>query len=417
MTYIEFFDREAAENISTCTAYQPERVIYIGNSEPVLEHYVGVYTRIFENRGTPVEFQYRVVKRNDLDDAVAVLSEIVETYDNCVFDVTGGEELLTVALGVVYGKYLDKDLKIHKVNLQENEIYDCARDGTVVCQKAPVLSVEENIMIHGGDIAYGDVHSDDTYLWDLSESFQKDINKMWDIGKTNPRLWNVQMGVFAAAEQVGEVDEDGLTTRAKITQIESLLKKERASYKIIKGIVGSLQDKGLLTCFEEADGMLTVSYKDPQVKRCLVKAGTMLEMKMMLVARNVTDRNGPVYDQVMSGVVIDWDGKFHDETVEDEYDTENEVDLMLMHDMIPVFVSCKNGDVKPEELYKLNTVANRFGGRYAKKVLVTTCLSKTSESALYLRQRAKDMKIQIVEDLKDCTEAQLEKKFRKLWKR
>ncbi len=278
MTYIEFFDREAVENISTCASYQPERVIYIGNSEEILEHYVGVYTQIFEKRGTPIDFQYRVVVRNDLDDAVSVLSKIVETYDDCVFDVTGGEELLTVALGVVYGKYLDKNLRIHKVNLQENEIYDCARDGTVVSQKAPALSASENILIHGGDIVYGDVQSEETYLWDLSESFQNDINKMWEIGKRSPRLWNVQMGVLAAAEQVGEVDEDGLTTRAKITQIEHQLKKERASYKTIKGIVKGLTDNKLLTAYDETDGVLTVSYKNLQVKRCLTKAGTMLEM-------------------------------------------------------------------------------------------------------------------------------------------
>ncbi len=62
----------------------------------------------------------------------------------------------------------------------------------------------------------------------------------------------------------------------------------------------------------------------------------------------------PVYDDALNGVVIDWDGEFHDEEVEDLYDTENEIDVLLMHDIVPVFVSCKNGIVTSEELYKLD---------------------------------------------------------------
>ena len=44
-------------------------------------------------------------------------------------------------------------------------------------------------------------------------------------------------------------------------------------------------------------------------------------------------------------------------------ETKNEIDVMLMRGVVPVFVSCKNGAVKMDELYKLDTVAQRFGGR------------------------------------------------------
>ena len=32
MTYIEFFDKIASENISACLTYTPDRVIYIGDN-------------------------------------------------------------------------------------------------------------------------------------------------------------------------------------------------------------------------------------------------------------------------------------------------------------------------------------------------------------------------------------------------
>ena len=49
---------------------------------------------------------------------------------------------------------------------------------------------------------------------------------------------------------------------------------------------------------------------------------------------------------------------------------------MLMRGVIPVFVSCKNGAVDSNELYKLNTVADRFGSIYAKKIIAATYLGK-----------------------------------------
>ena len=133
-------------------------------------------------------------------------------------------------------------------------------------------------------------------------------------------------------------------------------------------------------------------------------------------AKALLDKEGiPVYDDTLNGVVIDWDGEFHDESVEDEYDTENEIDIMLMHDIVPVFISCKNGIVTADELYKLNTVAERFGGQYSKKVLVATSILDFGEQGMYLRQRAKDMNIKLIEGVQDIDDVEPEKKLINIW--
>ena len=61
--------------------------------------------------------------------------------------------------------------------------------------------------------------------------------------------------------------------------------------------------------------------------------------------------------------------------------SKNEIDVLLMKDMIPIFISCKNSSFLPEELYKLSAVAKHFGGEYAKKVLVTNYLSANDNPA------------------------------------
>jgi hypothetical protein len=44
-------------------------------------------------------------------------------------------------------------------------------------------------------------------------------------------------------------------------------------------------------------------------------------------------------------------------------------------------------------------VAERFGGKYARKVLVATALDSLGETGKYIRQRAQDMNIRVVENL------------------
>lgn len=96
-------------------------------------------------------------------------------------------------------------------------------------------------------------------------------------------------------------------------------------------------------------------------------------------------------------VSIDWDGVISSKD-KHKPETRNEIDVVLMHGMTPLFISCKNGNIG-EELYKLHTVAERFGGPYAKKMLIATDLDQTSSSTREaLRRRAWDMDILLVTD-------------------
>ncbi len=417
MTYIEFFDKTAAENISACLTYAPERVIYIGDDSKLIQKHIENYKRVFSDRGISIEFLYRTVSKSNLQRSVEVLSELVETYDDCVFDITGGEEILTLALGVVYDRYPGKNIQIHKFNLRNNAVYDCDKDGTTIYRDPPTLSIEENVRIYGGDIIYGSINEDNTYKWDMSPDFINDIELIWNVCKGDVRYWNMQIGILEAIEKVGSVSEDGLTTVAKLDTVKTYLVQHKSKYKPAHGILNYLAKNHLITLFDDSDEeTVTVSYKNAQVKKCLTKAGQALEMKVYSTARGIVDKEGvPVYDDALNGVVIDWDGKAHDEETEDVYDTENEIDVLLMHDVVPVFISCKNGVVTSDELYKLNTVAERFGGKYSKKVLVATSVSNMGETGKYLRQRADDMNIKVIENVQEFDDAEFAKKLKNLW--
>lgn len=416
MTYIEFFDKNATENICSCLSCVPGQVVFIGNDAKRMKKHIGYYEEIFKARGHEITFEYRSTPRNDLESAMNLLLELVEKYDGCVFDITGGDELLILALGILRQRYPEKNIQIHRFNLQNNTICDCDMDGNHIYRDALQLTAREHITIHGGGIQFGDAQQRWTYEWDLNEEFLWDVELIWGICKEDIRMWNIQTGIFAATETVGEVSKDGLTTTVFIPKLRNYMSTGKIRYQHVERVVADLRREGLITAFSEADNAFTITYKNLQVKRCLTKAGQALEMKVYLAARAARDKNGdPVYNDILNGVVMDWDGDLREGGERDRFDTENEVDVFLMHGVIPVFVSCKNGLVTPEELYKLNTVAERFGGEYSKKVLVATALDLQGASGNHLRQRAKDMNIHLIENFLELEEQEFAKKMCNLW--
>lgn len=414
MTYIEFFDSAAVENICACLCAKPDKVILVGDKRKTLDKHIKRYKSIFENRGVEIEFVSKTVNRNDLSDIVSVFSGIIEENDDCVFDLTGGEDLYLVAAGIVKERYSNKNIKMCRFNLRSNTVTDCGSGDALPFDSCPCLSITENIRIYGGDVVYDYEKPDTTYPWTLDEDFIKDIDTMWKICKNDTRLWNVQMGILAAAESRRTDDSDELFTCCKICEINDELRSIDESFVLYQSVVGELYKAGLVSDYSYDDDFVRVAYKNAQVKKCLLKAGLVLEMKIYVTALAATDQNGePIYNDVMNGVFIDWDGVIGN--ADGKQDTENEIDVMMMRGALPIFVSCKNGYVDMDELYKLNTVAEKFGSRYAKKVLITSSLDPESPFGSSFKDRAENMGIRVIWDVDSMSEETLLNTISNLW--
>lgn len=409
MTYIEFFDKNAIENFCACLIDVPHRVVLLGDKLSVLQKHAARYRSVLEERGHQVEFICKTVNRNHLQSIVGVLSELAETYEDCVFDLTGGDDLCLVAMGIVSEKYREKHIQMHRINIRGNTVIDCDLDGVTIFRgEMPNLTVEENIRIYGGRVVYEEEKAGSTYRWSIDGEFERDINTMWEICKQDVRLWNIQIGVLAAAERCGTISEDGLATVAEIADVKEELSRFRSKVVFKQAVIGKLLQAGLLSACGQRGQTVRIRYKNEQVKRCLTKAGQALEMKIFSVARSLRTKTGKaLYHDVMNGVEIDWDGKLHDSR--DIHDTVNEVDIVMMYGAMPIFISCKNGNVDVGELYKLESVAEKFGGKYAVKVLVATAPDSSGGLAEYIRQRAKDMQIRLIEGIGQMDEASLRK--------
>ena len=107
------------------------------------------------------------------------------------------------------------------------------------------------------------------------------------------------------------------------------------------------------------------------------------------------------------GAKINWKGG------EEKGGTMNEIDGLLMHGAVPVFVSCKIGSVPKEALYEVDSVAARFGGAYAVKALVCSRLSGSESARRAIRQRARDMGILLIEGVDGLSREELARKLGK----
>jgi len=313
-------------------------------------------------------------------------------------------------LGIVYERYKNKgkNIQIHRYNFNTNKLYDCDGDNrSVFDDKTELsLSVEENVRIYGGDVIYEDSDGDVfTFLWDMNAAFEADVDRMWRIAQKNQREWNKQINIFEAISECGVTN--GLETTVSWDVLAHHLQINKMPDVRIWSIINALEKAGLMKLFED-DEVVSLKFKDAQVKRCLTKAGQVLEMKIYKEMKNLRDKHGSfVFSDVMNGVQIDWDGRLDENGESGDIETKNEIDVFAVKNVTPVFVSCKNGSFEADELYKLRTVAERFGGRYAKVALAVTSIPETLKKNQILRQRIKDMKIALIDITKDSSDEEI----------
>lgn len=413
MVIVEFFSQTPIENMISALANSPERVVFLGEYKK-MKRYDPVFRRFLDSVGNTVtQLEYRNIRIRDLTGIVEALEELVRDYPGCHFDITGGEPMAVAAVGVVCERYRGQGVELHQYNVRTGRVYDCDVNGRSVSELLPDMTVEQNIILHGGSVVTWEERENGTYPWRMDEDFCRDIVTMWEICRVNCSRWNRQITLLDDMQRFNTEQTDPLRLSAPISALQQYLAERRVPLDL-KAVYDKLEKAGLLRNVRREEGVFSLGFKNEQIRRCLTKAGTILELITYVAARETRDRDGQTcYTDAMTGVFIDWDGVVHDED-DPQVDTQNEIDVVLMKGLIPVFVSCKNGAVEEEELYKLNTVAERFGDKFAKKVLVGTTLGKGGRSKRYLLERAEDMGIKVIEGVHEMPREEFARQLRAL---
>lgn len=411
MTVVEFLDCTPVKNIISGWTLSPDRIIYVGSAD--MRNQVERCRTFFERKKRCPEIITRMIRENKIDTVYEVLAEIAEEEEECIFDLTGGDEVALVAMGMVYERYrFQKKIEMHRFEITSGRISDVDNDGELPKKEnEPQITVEDTIILHGGTIsAYFEESAGGSGKRGAIENtpeFSDDVQKLWAICRENPAAWNRAISDLKELESRPFCEKRGFEVKISLIMSERDRWAE-AKRRSVERLLSMLAGAGLVHNYHAGKEYIQYCYKNASVRHCLDKAGNILELKVLTSARAAREKDGsPYYSDALSGVSIDWDGK------EDlPGGTVNEIDVVLMRGFVPIFISCKNGEVDDDELYKLNTVALRFGGDYARKVLVASEIRKSGSGMEYFMQRASDMGIVVIDGAAHLSEEEFERKLR-----
>ena len=373
-TIIELFDECQIKNVIAPLKFNPEKIIYVGFKENMKRKKTDALEAFLKEHGLNAAVEYEIVGRYSYDYIVKTLIRLIDENSGCGFDLTGGKELVLVAMGEVA---VTKNVPMFQFNIRSGNFIRIKNCEGIAEPSAVSMSIKECVSLNGGSVVRGI----DDFNWKLTDDFKNDLENMWEICRNNPAMWNRNSNILAGFDKT---EED-----------KSKLYIDVVSEKIPDTqIMCELEKCGLILKFRSENDTVEFKYKNEQVHRALAKAGNLLELYVYMLLREINGEKNAIYNDIDIGITVDWDGELNNVA-----DTINEIDVMMMRGTLPVFVSCKNGEVHKDALYELETVADKFGGGFSKKIIVTTYISSHPESRKYILQRARDMQIDIIYDV------------------
>ena len=384
---IEFLDKEPIENMITSLHFCLDKIMFFGYHDEIIRQKEQTKKFLKDVCGV-AEVSFFAVSQTSLKDVLKVMREqIGKEYvqgNTVYFDLTGGESLILVAFGMLANEF---DAPLHQyliendrlVELTPENAHQISRD---VKRQEIRLNLDQYISMQGGEINHR-LHKGSKDLSD--EAFRRDIRNIWKISKQHEAVWNAFYEFLPKLSRSS--NSEVLEVRMRKENVHALL-REHAGLRNSGKLDAILEDcaaAGILSGLEHED-VYSFIYKSKTLREVLWEAGSILELHTYLAEEESTS-------DCMVGVHLDWDGRLHEKASEDVY---NEIDVLTLRGYIPTFISCKSGNVNQMALYELETVASRFGGKYAKKVLVAP------QGLSYgHRLRAEEMGIIVKRDITD----------------
>ena len=387
-TLVELFDSCQIENIVSYLKFKPPKIIFIGFSDDDFTEKYNAIKKMIKKQNQAVAVEYVHVPRYNYQVIVQKLEKIIADNADCFFDLTGGKELVLVAMGSISTKY---NIPIYQIDIATNKIMPVSCCENFPKENNDSLTLLESITLNCGILEQQAVPG-------ITHNFMEAVQELWSIAKPNSRLWNIETKALITFEKNFAAVTDSCT-------ITCALNDFRAESHNFSALLHSLKRHNLIT-LQQHENLIRYQYKSDSVRHFLEKSGNILESYIYSVMKSIEkDCSDHIHDVSMQ-VVVRWleDGQ--------PSHTSNEIDVACMCGNIPAFISCKNGKVDKNALYELHTVANRLGGKYAKKILVVTDINSSLPAKAALLSRAQEMNIAVISDVDKLSEDKLKEQVK-----
>ena len=383
-TLIELYDERPIENVLASEVFRPERTVFLCPQDIIRnKQLVAKLKEYYIYRGLDTELVFLESSMYNADKLLKQLQNVVRKYPDCVVDITGGTDAALFACGrltetddtpaFTYSRKRGCFFDIHKAPFADN----------VRCSLAH--TVEDCFRMAGGNMRTGRV--DNGILKNYIGTFDGFFGTYFSARSE----WNSFVGYIQTVSAQSKNAKLSLDVSAPYTVKNERGRKTDCNEKILL----RLADLGYIKKLRIDRGQLvSFSFADSRIRTWLRDVGSVLELYVYKAALD-----SGRFNDVVTSAVVDWEGVGGKDAV------TNEIDVMAMAGIVPVFISCKTCAVTTEAINELAVLRDRFGGYGAKAIIVTSqyCRSIT-------RHRAFELGI-IVLDLNDLKTGDLSEKL------
>ena len=372
-TLIELYDDSPIENVLASEVFRPARTVYLCPAE--VAHDKSLQKKLkeyFAHQGLELELVFLESSLYYSDKLLKQLHSVVEQYGDCILDITGGTDAALFACGQLCEQL---DVPAFTYSRRRNRFYDIHHaDFAANLPCTIVHKVEDCFLMAGGAMRGGRVDNAilSNYMDKYDPFFQFYLRHRTD--------WTKMINYIQQASQVEKGQPIPLQVEAAYT-----VKGERGSrIDAPADCLQELEQLGFLSHVSVSREGVSFQFKDHQIRSWLRDIGSVLELYIYKACLDAG-----IFHDVRTSAVVDWEGDFKRDNV------TNEIDVMAMQGILPVFISCKTCEVSTEALNELAILRDRFGGHGAKAAIVTSrhCRNIT-------RHRASELHIDVI-DLDD----------------
>ena len=363
MIQIRFLDKNVVSTLVPVYSMKPEKVVFLYDTRMVGENLRKEVEEAIRSRLPKTSVQYLRVNMLRLEDVKYELEQTVQTYKDkeVHIDITGGSEIMT-ACGLMAAQ--EHHLTLTYVDFYSGHMLNVLTSERIC--KTETVSLEEYLKAIGGKYMSSSRHTPE----------EKDFERIMDMAQiifANEKKWDKFFAHITRGFSAAGVMEFSLGENVKSESCQFIL-----SEFLKRGFANQIGEDRYRYASEADKEYMTVS-------------GIWLEMYIYIQAKKC-------FDEVYMGVDIDWNKRDICES------RDNEIDVVIMRNSQPIFISCKMRPVEKETVYEIYSMARRLGGDYAKSLIATTFNVRKGQderNGIYLRMAK--MKVGLIEtrDFKD----------------
>lgn len=378
-TLIELYDERPIENVLASEVFQPERTVFLCPEQLAKNTKWQEKLRgYFIHCGLTTELVFLGSSLFNCDQVLHQLRYIINTYEDCCLDITGGTDAALFACGQLC---TEQPVPTFTYSHRRNRFFSIQNAAFAHELSCDINhNVEDCFLMAGGTMRPG--RTDNTILI----QYIHQMDSFFHVYLRYRTKWTRIISFFQLTSQAEKGQPIPLSVESPYTIRGHRGNKIDAPVDCLR----DLESIHFLSDLYISEEKISYTFTDHQIRSWLRDIGSVLEL---YVYKACLDAG--IFNDVRYSAVVDWEG----ESLQN--DVTNEIDIMAMQGITPAFISCKTCQIDTAALNELAILRDRFGGDGAKAAIVTTqnCRSIT-------RHRAAELRIDII-DLTDLKKGRI----------